>query len=294
MNDTTTVAPRAMATLRTIAALREALRDAQAPIGLVPTMGALHDGHLTLLERARAECATVVMSLFVNPAQFAPGEDLASYPSSERADGAIAAAAGVDFVFAPAAAEIYPDGFATTVHVAGISDSLEGAARGAKHFDGVATVVTKLLNIVSPQIAYFGQKDAQQALVIKRLVDDLNMAVLIEVCPTVRAADGLALSSRNAYLSAADRTAATALYRGLSAAAARIAAGERDIATARAAALEVLEAEAIAPEYLELADPETLTPPASVSGPVLIAVAARVGGARLIDNVIATPGQETR
>ena len=293
MNDTTTVAG-AMATLRTIAELREAPRDAQAPVGLVPTMGALHEGHLALLERARAECATVVMSLFVNPAQFAPGEDLGSYPRSERADGALAAAAGVDFLFAPAPAEIYPDGFATSVHIAGISDTLEGAARGAQHFDGVATVVTKLLNIVSPQIAYFGQKDAQQALVIKRLVRDLDMPVLIEICPTVRAADGLALSSRNAYLSAADRTRATALHRALSVAAQRIEGGERDSATARAAALEVLKAEAIAPEYLEIADPETLAPLEIVEGPVLIAVAARFGGARLIDNVIATPGQEPR
>jgi pantoate--beta-alanine ligase len=291
MNQTTTVAG-AMLTLRTIAELREALRDAHAPVGLVPTMGALHEGHLALLRQARAQCETVVMSLFVNPTQFAPGEDLSSYPRDEHADAAMAAAAGVDFLFAPAPAEIYPDGFATSVHVAGVSERFEGAARGAGHFDGVATVVAKLLNIVSPQIAYFGQKDAQQALVIKRLVRDLDLPVLIEVCPTVRAPDGLALSSRNAYLSDAERSRASALCRALGAAAQLIAAGERDSAVARAAALEVLQAEAIEPEYLEITDPETLAPLALVEGPVLIAVAARVGSARLIDNVIATPGRE--
>ena len=234
------------------------------------------------------------MSLFVNPTQFAPGEDLSSYPRDEHADAVLAAAAGVDLLFAPAPGEIYPDGFATSIHVAGVSERLEGAARGSEHFDGVATVVAKLLNIVSPQIAYFGQKDAQQALVIKRLVRDLDLPVLIEVCPTVRAADGLALSSRNAYLSAAERARASALYRALGAAAALIAAGERDGAIARAAALEILQANAIEPEYLEITDPETLAPLAPIEGPVLIAVAARVGGARLIDNVIVTPGRENR
>jgi pantoate--beta-alanine ligase len=293
MSETTT-AGRAMLTLRTIAELREALRNAERPVALVPTMGALHEGHLALLERARAECATVVMSLFVNPTQFARGEDLGSYPRSEASDAGLAATAGVDLLFAPAAAEIYPDGFATSVHVAGVSERLEGAARGARHFDGVATVVTKLLNIVSPQIAYFGQKDAQQVLVIRRLVRDLDMPVLIEVCPTVRAADGLALSSRNAYLSDADRTRATALHRALRAAAQRIADGERDSARARAAALAVLADAAIEPEYLDIADPETLAPVSLLEGPALISVAARVGGARLIDNVIAAAGQETR
>jgi pantoate--beta-alanine ligase len=270
------------------------LRDAERPVGLVPTMGALHEGHLALLERARAECATVVMSLFVNPTQFAPGEDLRSYPRSEDGDARLAAAAGVDVVFAPAAPEMYPDGFATTVHVAGVSEHLEGAARGSSHFDGVATVVAKLLNIVGPQVAYFGQKDAQQALVIRRLVRDLDMPVLIEVCPTVRAGDGLALSSRNAYLSDSERVRATALQRGLAAAAAVIAAGERDADAALTPAREELAAAEIETEYLEISDPETLAPVARIEGPVLIAVAARVGGARLIDNVIATPGQEPR
>jgi pantoate--beta-alanine ligase len=289
MSETATV----MLTLRTIAEVREVLRDAERPVGLVPTMGALHEGHLALLERARADCATVVMSLFVNPAQFAPGEDLRSYPRREDADAALAAAAGVDVLFAPSASEIYPAGFATTVHVAGVSDRLEGAVRGSSHFEGVATVVAKLLNILAPQVAYFGQKDAQQALVIRRLVRDLDMPVAIEVCPTVRAGDGLALSSRNAYLSASERVRATALRRGLAAAASAIAAGERDAAAALAAAREELAAADIEPEYLEISDPETLIPVARVEGAVLIAVAARVGRARLIDNIVATPGQES-
>ncbi|HEY1775722.1 MAG TPA: pantoate--beta-alanine ligase [Solirubrobacteraceae bacterium] len=290
MSETTT----AMLTLRTIAELREALRDAERPLGLVPTMGALHEGHLALLERARAQCATVVMSLFVNPTQFAPGEDLRSYPRDEDADARLAAAAGVDVLFAPPPSEMYPDGFATTIHVAGVSERLEGAARGGSHFDGVATVVAKLLNIVGPQIAYFGQKDAQQALVIRRLVRDLDMPVLIELCPTVRAGDGLALSSRNAYLGDDERTRASALHRGLTAAADAIAAGERDPDAALARARVELAAADIEPEYLDLSDPETLAPVVRIQGPVLITLAARVGGARLIDNVIATPGQEPR
>jgi pantoate--beta-alanine ligase len=276
-------------TLRTIAQLREVLRDAAAPIGLVATMGALHEGHLALLERARADCATVVMSLFVNPAQFAAGEDLAAYPRDEAADAAAAGSAGVDVLFAPAGDEIYPDGFATSIHVSGLTDTLEGAARGREHFDAVATVVAKLLNIVGPQVAYFGQKDAQQALVVRRLVADLDMPVSIEVCPTVRAADGLALSSRNAYLDAGERVRAAALYRALRAGADAVAGGERDAAVARSAALAQLEREGIEPEYLALVDPTTLEPVERVEGPVLIALAARVGAARLIDNVIATP-----
>ena len=284
-----TVGRSTMLTLRTIAELREALRDAARPIGLVPTMGAIHEGHLALLERARADCATVVMSLFVNPSQFEAGEDLAAYPRDEDADGRLAEAAGVDLLFAPAPGEIYPDGFATRIHVSGIGDTLEGAARGPQHFDGVATVVAKLLNIVGPQVAYFGQKDAQQALVVRRLVADLDIPVSIEVCPTVRAADGLALSSRNAHLDAGERVRAAALYRALCAGADAVAGGGRDGAAARDAALAELELDGIEPEYLAVVDPATLAPVERVEGPVLIAVAARVGAARLIDNVIATP-----
>jgi len=277
-------------TLRTIVEVRAALADAPRPIGLVPTMGALHEGHLALLAQARGDCATVVMSLFVNPAQFAPGEDLAAYPRDEARDAALAREAGVDLLFAPGREELYPEGFDTRVVVGELSEPLEGACRGAAHFDGVATVVAKLLNIVAPAVAYFGQKDAQQALVIRRLVRDLDIPTVIEVCPTVREADGLARSSRNAYLTAAERRRAVGLSRALRSAAALIAGGERDGDAALAVARGELERHAIEPEYLALVDPETLAPVEHLDAPVLIAVAARVGRARLIDNLIATPG----
>jgi pantoate--beta-alanine ligase len=277
-------------TARTIAAAREVLREAPRPIGLVATMGALHEGHLALLGRARAECATVVLSLFVNPTQFADGDDLATYPRDEDRDLELARAAGVDVVFAPGAAEMYPDGFSTTVSVSGLSEPLEGAARGPEHFHGVATVVTKLLNIVGAQVAYFGQKDAQQALVVRRLVRDLDIPVTIEVCPTVREEDGLARSSRNAYLNASERSRAAGISIALRSAEALIAAGERDSATAAAAARRELERHEIVPEYVALVDPETLAPVERLDAPVLIAVAARIGRARLIDNLIAIPG----
>jgi pantoate--beta-alanine ligase len=279
-----------MRVLRTIAEVREALRDAARPVGLVPTMGALHEGHLSLLERARADCATVVMSLFVNATQFAVGEDLSRYPRNEARDADLARHAGVDLLFAPSNSEIYPDGFATTVVVSGLSEPLEGARRGPSHFHGVATIVTKLLNIVGPQVAYFGQKDAQQALVIKRLVRDLDIPVAIEICPTVRESDGLALSSRNVYLSGEERVRAVGLSLALRSAEELIAAGERDSEIAAAAARSELARHQIEPEYLELVDPETLSPVTRIEAAVLIAVAARVGRADLIDNLIATPG----
>jgi pantoate--beta-alanine ligase len=279
-----------MKTVRTIAEVREALHALPRPVGLVPTMGALHEGHVSLLEHARSSCATVVMSLFVNPAQFAPTEDLDAYPRDEARDAELARSAGVDLLFAPSRPEIYPQGFATSVVVRGLSEPLEGVSRGPEHFHGVATIVTKLLNIISPQVAYFGQKDAQQALVIKRLVRDLDIPVSVEVCATVREGDGLALSSRNAYLSKAERARAAGLSRALRSAAALIEAGERDGAAAAAAARSELERDQIDPEYLALVDPETLAPVAQIDAPVLIAVAARIGRARLIDNVIATPG----
>jgi pantoate--beta-alanine ligase len=280
-------------TVSRIDELRAALATVARPIGLVPTMGALHDGHLSLLARARAQCATVVMSLFVNPAQFAPGDDLAAYPRDFAGDAAKAAEVGVDLLFAPAAAELYPDGFATTVVVSGLSEPLEGAQRGPEHFHGVATVVTKLLNIVGPQVAYFGQKDAQQALIVRRLVRDLDIPTAIEVCPTVRDSDGLALSSRNAYLNEDERVRAAALSRALASAADAIAAGEHDGAAVAAVARAQLAPLAIEPEYLELVDPETLAPVERIEAPVLIAVAARIGRARLIDNLIAIPGRQS-
>ena len=278
-----------MRTVRTIAEARAALETAPAPVGLVPTMGALHDGHRSLLARARTECATVVMSLFVNPTQFGEAEDLAAYPRDRAGDERIAREAGVDLLFAPDVAEMYPPGFATTVSVAGLREPLEGAARGPGHFDAVATVVAKLLNIVAPQVAYFGQKDAQQALVIARMTRDLDIPVRIEVCPTVRESDGLARSSRNAHLDGAQREQAAAIPAALQAVAAAIGAGERDSGRAAAAGLDELQRRGVEPEYLALADPQTLEPVAQVTGPVLVALAARIGRARLIDNLIAQP-----
>ncbi|HEX3873189.1 MAG TPA: pantoate--beta-alanine ligase, partial [Solirubrobacteraceae bacterium] len=258
-----------------------------------PTMGALHDGHLSLVRRARADADLVVMSLFVNPTQFAPGEDLDRYPREEARDAELAAAAGVDILFAPDAREVYPDGFATTVRVAGLADRLCGVERGAGHFDGVATVVTKLLNMVGPDTAYFGQKDAQQAAVIGRVVRDLDIPVRIEVCPTVREPDGLAMSSRNTYLDGPARARAVGLSRALDAAVRAAGDGERDPRAVGLLARRELAAYEIEPEYVELVSPQTLEPAADLDGPVLVAVAARIGGTRLIDNVILNP-QEAR
>jgi pantoate--beta-alanine ligase len=280
-----------MRTLRTVSELRAALapeRKQGHRIGLVPTMGAFHEGHLSLMRGARAECDTVVVSLFLNPTQFAPTEDLSTYPHDEEADAALAAAEGVDFLFAPPEDEVYPPGFDTAVAVGGLTEVLCGhpGLRGAEHFRGVTTVVTKLLNMVQPDIAYFGQKDAQQALVIRKLVRDLDIPVRVEVCPTVRDADGLALSSRNAYLEPAERARALALSRALSAAEATVASGERDAAAVLAAARAELDAVELEPEYLELRSASDLSPVDRVNGSTLLAVAARVGRARLIDNTI--------
>jgi pantoate--beta-alanine ligase len=274
-------------TVATVAELRRELavsRRAGRSVGLVPTMGALHDGHLSLLRRARERNDLVVMSLFVNPTQFNDSGDLAAYPRDERRDADLAEAEGVDLLFTPSAQEMYPAGFATTVSVSGVTDQLEGAHRGRSHFDAVATVVAKLLNMVGPDVAYFGQKDAQQALVVRRMVSDLNIPVAIEVCPTVRADDGLALSSRNALLSAAERQRAAYLRRALAAVRESVLAGESDPQAARAAGLAELQAAGIEPDYLELVATDTLNPVAAVNGEVLAVVAARVGPARLIDN----------
>jgi pantoate--beta-alanine ligase len=276
-----------MRLVRAIDEVRGALaepRSAGARIGLVPTMGALHEGHLTLLRRARADCDLVVMSLFVNPAQFNETRDLHAYPRNEQLDVDLAEAAGVDLVFAPPVSQMYPEGFATTVSVSGLSEVLEGVQRGRTHFDAVATVVAKLFNIVAPDIAYFGQKDAQQAVLIRRMVRDLAMPVRIEVCPTVREGDGLAMSSRNLHLAGPDRARAAALHRSLELVRAAIAAGERDVAAIRARALGELEASGIEAEYLELVTPEDLAPVPEVTDEVLAVVAARVGDTRLIDN----------
>ena len=265
------------------AAVREA-RLADHTVGLVPTMGAFHDGHLSLMRAARAASDLVVVSLFVNPTQFGANEDLGAYPRDEARDAALAEAEGVDILFAPAASEIYPDGFATNIHVAGLTDVLDGASRGAHHFDGVATVVTKLFGIVRPDAAYFGQKDAQQVLVVRRVVRDLDLDVRVVACPIVRETDGLAMSSRNVYLDPDARAQATALNRALDAGAAVFEAGERGAGDILSAARRVLGDAGIDPEYLELRDAETLRPLARVETDALLAVAAHVGAARLIDN----------
>jgi len=285
----------AVSVIRAKAQLRRALerpRREGLRIGLVPTMGYLHDGHLSLLRAARAECDLVVMSLFVNPTQFGPGEDLDRYPRDEERDLWLAAEAGVDFVYAPPVEEVYPEGFATTVAVGGpLTEVLDGdpSRRGPSHFRGVTTVVAKLLNSVGPDVAYFGQKDAQQAAVVRRMVRDLDFPVRIAVLPTVREPDGLAMSSRNAYLEPADRERAVALSRAL--AAVRDAAlGGSPLAAALAAGEAELAAAGIEPEYLEARDAETFAAVAELGArPVLVAVAAPVGPARLIDNVLIDP-----
>lgn len=276
-----------MRTLRTVAEVKTALarpRREGRRIGLVPTMGALHEGHLALIRRARSECDEVVVSLFVNPTQFNQATDLAAYPRDEARDAAIAADEQVDYLFAPTAAEIYPTGFATTISIHGITEVLEGVHRGREHFDGVATVVCKLFNIVAPDVAYFGQKDVQQTLVIKRLVRDLDMPVEIEICPTVREPDGLAMSSRNARLSPAERERATALSQALATAQVLVAAGETDVSVLVAAAESELADPQLRVEYFQIVNPETLAPITSVDGAALAVVAAWVGDTRLIDN----------
>ncbi|HUE27881.1 MAG TPA: pantoate--beta-alanine ligase [Solirubrobacteraceae bacterium] len=276
-----------MRTLRTVSALRAALAEPRREgrsIGLVPTMGALHKGHLSLIRQARDDCDVVVVSLFVNPAQFNDPGDLRSYPRDEARDAELAARSGADILFAPPVEEVYPPGFASTVSVAGMTEVLEGAHRGRQHFDGVTTVVAKLFNMVGPQAAYFGQKDAQQALVIRRMARDLDIPVQIVVCPTVREPDGLALSSRNVHLSADERERAAALHRALEAVRAAVADGERDPVAARAEALAELTAAGLEPEYLELVTANDLTPVQQTDGKFLAIVAARVGDTRLIDN----------
>jgi pantoate--beta-alanine ligase len=277
--------------VRTKVELRAALaqpRRQGLSIGLVPTMGFLHEGHLSLLRAARAECDLVVMSLFVNPTQFGPGEDLERYPRNEERDLALAGEEGVDFVYAPSPADVYPDGFASSVQVGGrLTEVLDGdpSRRGPSHFHGVTTVVAKLFNVVQPDLAYFGQKDAQQAVVIRRMVADLDFPVRIEVLPTVREPDGLAMSSRNAYLDPEQRRRAVALSRALALAEHEALAGDLG-AGLRAARRELNEA-GIEPEYLEARDAETLEPVAELGNrDVLVALAARLGAARLIDNVL--------
>ncbi|HUA73759.1 MAG TPA: pantoate--beta-alanine ligase [Solirubrobacteraceae bacterium] len=281
-----------MRTLRAVEELRSALapaRRAGESIGLVPTMGALHEGHVSLIRRARRECDLVVVTLFVNPSQFNEHSDLAHYPRDERRDAELATEAGADLLFAPTVEEVYPPGFSTSVEVLGITERLEGASRGSEHFRGVGTVVTKLLGMAQPDVAYFGQKDAQQLVVIRRLVADLNLPVRVQACPTVREPDGLAMSSRNARLGADERARAVALSEGLRAAAQRAADGERSAEALLDVACAAMLARGVQPEYLELVDPETLLPVRELSQEALLAVAARLGETRLIDNALLRP-----
>jgi pantoate--beta-alanine ligase len=277
-------------TLRTVPGLRTALkpaRRAERTIGLVPTMGALHDGHLSLIRSAREQTGEVVVSLFVNPSQFEDADDLAAYPRDEERDAALAQEAGADILFAPPAELVYPAGFSTQVRVEGpLTETLEGAHRGPEHFHGVTTIVTKLLNMVQPDAAFFGQKDAQQALVIRKLVRDLDMDVRIEIAPTVREPDGLALSSRNGRLHGDDRRRALALHRALQAAEQAAAGGERDAAAIAQLARAQMQELQVEPEYLALVNPEDLAPVHALRGDTLVAVAARVGEVRLIDNTV--------
>jgi pantoate--beta-alanine ligase len=276
-------------TIRTKAEMHAWTAEARAAghnVGLVPTMGAFHAGHHALMTAAREACDRVVVSLFVNPTQFDEAGDLAAYPRTEERDAAEAASLGVDVLFAPSAAEMYPDGFATSVRVEGLSDVFEGAERGPGHFAGVCTIVAKLFNVVAPDVAYFGQKDAQQVAVLRRMVRDLDLPVRLEVISTVREPDGLAMSSRNGRLDPEQRRRAVALSEALRAAGEAIAGGERDAERLRAAAVHAMAARGVTPEYLALVDPDTFQPLPTVNGRVLVAVAARLGETRLIDNAL--------
>ncbi len=266
-------------------------RAAGRPLGLVPTMGALHAGHLSLTRRARADNATLAVSIFVNPTQFSAGEDFSSYPRSMARDLALLEEQGTDLVFAPPPEEVYPAGFDTWVEPGSVAEGQEGAARPG-HFRGVATVVAKLFNVVRPDRAYFGQKDGQQVAVIRRMAQDLDMGVEVVTMPTIREPDGLAMSSRNAYLTADERAAAPVIYRALCAAERLWASGERDAGRLRAAALEVLSAEPLVEEvdYVSVVDADSMavveSAPTTGERRVMVAVAARVGAVRLIDNVV--------
>ena len=255
-------------------------------VGLVPTMGALHEGHFSLIRAAQSECAPVVVSIFVNPKQFGPSEDFQKYPRAFDADRTALENLGVDYLFAPTPEEMYPHGFRTTVAVEGLSEKLEGRSRPG-HFQGVTTVVLKLLEIVQPNRAYFGRKDAQQARIIRQMALDLNLGAQIVVRPILRETDGLALSSRNVYLNANERRAATALYRSLEAVRREITAGERNPAHLLVALRRVIDVEpAVALDYAEIVDAETLEPVVSLRGECLILLAAKLGKTRLIDNAL--------
>jgi pantoate--beta-alanine ligase len=275
---------------RTVADVRATVRAARCAgrrIGLVPTMGFLHEGHMSLIRRAANECDDVIVSVFVNPTQFNDAADLAAYPRDEERDVELAGSAGATMVFAPPVEEVYPAGFASSVQLHGpITETFEGAVRGPEHFWGVATVVTKLFGMVQPDVAYFGQKDAQQCVVVSRLVADLDLPVELAICPTVREADGLAMSSRNVRLRGDDRERALALVESLDAADAAVRAGETDSAEVESVATKAMLARGVGPDYVAVVDPTTLAPLEQIDGRALMVVAAHVGPVRLIDNAI--------
>ena len=272
--------------------MKEAARQARAEnhlVGLVPTMGALHEGHLSLVRRAKQECTRVYSSIFVNPAQFGPNEDFATYPRAFESDSAKFCELGVDALFAPTPEDIYPAGFSTYVTVEGIGDRLEGRARPG-HFRGVSTVVLKLFEIIQPDFAYFGRKDAQQVAVLKKMACDLNLNVQIVVCPIVREPNGLALSSRNAYLSPEERSAAVVLHRSLEAAREKIASGTRDALAIQNAMRDVFEKERLARlDYAEVVSADTFEATPRISRASYVLVAARLGETRLLDNMLVEP-----
>jgi pantoate--beta-alanine ligase len=275
-----------MKIVTTLPELRLARRALPGPLGFVPTMGYLHAGHISLVQAARAECASVVASIFVNPTQFGPNEDLASYPRDLPRDLALLEAAGVDLVWTPSPEGLYPSGFQTWVQVEGLTRSLEGEVRPG-HFRGVTTVVAKFFNAVGPDKAYFGQKDAQQAAVVRRMAKDLDFPLEVVVCPTLREADGLAMSSRNTYLNPQERQAATVLFRALSAARLAYDSGERRADKLRTLVRETVAAEPLAKlQYVSCADNETLEELETVRGKVLLSMAVHVGRTRLIDNFV--------
>ncbi len=280
-----------MRLIRSVSALsawRRRLDREGVALGLVPTMGALHGGHRTLIRAARLSCDAVVVSLFVNPRQFGPGEDLARYPHQLRADASLCRAEGIDVLFAPSREDIYPGGFGTVVAVPTLSRRWEGECRPG-HFEGVATVITKLMAMVRPHRVFLGQKDYQQVAVIRRLVADLDLGIDVRVCPTVRDADGVALSSRNQYLTSTQRRAAPVLYAALRAGRAALLAGARSAVTIRRSMQRVVSSESRARlEYLAVCDPETLEPLRRVTGKAVLLGAIRIGRVRLIDNMLVT------
>jgi pantoate--beta-alanine ligase len=285
-----------MEIIRTISWMKQAARSARRQervIGLVPTMGALHEGHLSLIREAKKQCSPVAVSIFVNPKQFGPGEDLSKYPRTFEADRKALEELQVDFAFVPSAEEMYPAGFRTSVSVAGLSERLEGRSRPG-HFFGVATVVLKLFEIVQPNFAFLGRKDAQQARILRQMAADLDLDTQLVVCPIVREPDGLALSSRNAYLKGDERRSATVLYRSLETLRQEIAKGERDVARLIGAMRSVMQSEpGVALDYAEIVDADTFEPATALRKPGYALIAARVGSTRLIDNALIEPEGES-